>query len=64
MSKFLFWICTILVGFASLPICFGLIVLHYLPKILQDFSQSNLNKVDSSGCQINYYSRDTLEESR
>jgi len=64
MNKFLFWVCTILGGFVCLPISFGLIVLHYLPKILQDFTQSNLNKVDSNGSQINYYSRDTLEESR
>jgi predicted Zn-dependent protease len=64
MSKFLFWIFVIILGFISLPISFCLLVLHYLPKILQDFSQSNLNQVDSSGSQINYYSRDTLEESR
>jgi len=63
MNKFLFWVCTVLLGFVSLPISFGLMVLYYLPKILQDFSQSNLNKVDSNESQINYYSRDTLEES-
>lgn len=62
MNKFLFCVCTIL-GFASLPISFGLMVLYYLPKILQDFSQSNSNQVDSNESQINYYSRDTLEES-
>jgi len=68
MSKFLFWISVVILGFISLPICFCLLVLHYLPKILQDLSISNSNQVgqDSKfkGPQIKYFSRDTLEKWR
>jgi anionic cell wall polymer biosynthesis LytR-Cps2A-Psr (LCP) family protein len=75
MNKFLFWIFTIILGFVSPLISFGLIFLHYLPEVLQDFSQSNSNKFDnnqdskfdygkSQSSQMNSFSKDTLEESR
>ena len=75
MNKFLFWIFTIILGFVSPLISFGLIFLHYLPEVLQDFSQSNSNEFDnnqdskfdygkSQSSQMNSFSKDTLEESR
>ena len=68
MNKFLFWISVIILGFVSLPISFGLLVLYYLPKILQDMSVSNSKESNQdskfNGTQIKYFSRDTLEESR
>jgi hypothetical protein len=75
MNKSLFWILTIILGFVSPLISFGLIFLHYLPGILQDLSQSNSNEFDdnqdskfnydqSQSSQMNSFSKDTLEESR
>jgi len=72
MNKFLFWICTIMLGFVSPLISFGLIFLHYLPGILHDLSQSNSNEFNdnqdskfdygkSQSSQMNLFSKDTLE---
>jgi hypothetical protein len=75
MNKFLFWISTIILGFVSPLISFGLIFLHYLPRVLQDFSQFNSNEFDNNQdskfdygksqlSQMNSFSKDTLEESK
>jgi hypothetical protein len=57
-----------ILGFISLPISFGLLVLHYLSKTLQDLSASSSIEVNKdlkfNETQIKYFSRDTLEESR
>ncbi|MCI4431987.1 MAG: hypothetical protein JHC41_00030 [Nitrosopumilus sp.] len=75
MNNSLFWIFTIMLGFVSPLISFGLIFLHYLPGILHDLSQSNSNEFSnnldskfnyekSQSSQMNSFSKDTLEESR
>lgn len=75
MNKFLFLIFTMILGFVNPLISFGLIFLHYLPGILQDFSQSNssefndnqdskFNYGESQSYQMNSFSKDTLEESK
>jgi len=39
IGKVFFWTFTILLGFVNPLISFGLIVLYYLPKIIQDLCQ-------------------------
>ena len=74
MNKLVFWVSTILLGFVSPLISFGLLVLYYLPGIMQDLSLSNSKEFDNnqdskfmdskSSSQMKSFSRDTLEESR
>jgi hypothetical protein len=68
MNKFLFWISVRILGFISLPISVGLLVLHYLSKTLQDLSAFSSIEVNQdlkfNRTQIKYFARDTLEESR
>ena len=75
MSKILFWIVTIALGFISPLISFGLLVLYYLLGIMRDLSQTNSNEFDNDqnwksssektqSFQMNSFSKDTLEESR
>jgi len=40
IKKVLFWTFTIILGFANPLISFGLIVLYYLPGILQDLCKT------------------------
>ena len=40
IGKIFFWTFAILLGFVNPLITFGLIILYYLPKIIQDFSQT------------------------
>jgi len=59
IKKVLFWTFTIIVGFVNPLISFGLIILYYLPRIIQDLCQS-CNEQVSSG--MNSFSDDVLEE--
>ena len=70
ISKTLFWFFTIAVGFVNPLISFGLIVLHYLPRIIQSLCKScddviydeNLEYEEVISQNMNDYSDDTLEE--
>ena len=59
IKKVLFWTFTILLGFVNPLISFGLIVLYYLPGIIQDQCQS-CNEEQVS--EMNSFSDDVLEE--
>ena len=59
IKKVLFWTFTIILGFVNPLISFGLIVLYYLPGIIQDLCQT-CNEQVSSG--MNSFSDDILEE--
>ncbi len=70
-SKILFWIFTIALGFVSPVISFVMIVLYYLPGLIQDISKNNTESAcayqpDSSQNQskIKEFSKDVLEEFR
>ena len=59
IKKVLFWTFTIIVGFVNPLISFGLIVLYYLPGIIQDLCQTcNEDQVSD----MNSFSDDILEE--
>jgi len=59
LSKIFFWTCTILLGFVNPLISFGLIVLYYLPGIMQDLCKPcNEEQVSD----MNSFSDDVLEE--
>ena len=60
IKKVLFWIFTILLGFVNPLISFGLIVLYYLPGILQDLCQTCEEEEVSS--EMNSFSDDVLED--
>lgn len=60
LSKIFFWTCTIILGFVNPLISFGLIVLYYLPGILQDLCQTCEEEQDNS--EMNSFSEDVLEE--
>ena len=60
IKKVLFWTFTIIVGFVNPLISFGLIVLYYLPGIIQDLCQSCNEEQESS--EMNSFSEDVLEE--
>ena len=70
INKTLFWFFTIAVGFVNPLICFGLIVLYYLPGIIQSICKScddviydeNLEYEEVISQNMNDYSDDTLEE--
>ena len=70
ISKILFWTFTIALGFVNPLISFGLIVLYYLPEIIQsvckpcdDDSINNEEWREEVISQTRYdYSDDTLEE--
>jgi len=59
IAKIFFWIFAIGLGFVNPLITFGLIILYYLPRIIQDLCQS-CNEQVSSG--MNSFSDDILEE--
>ena len=40
IGKIFFWTCTIALGFVSPVISFGLIILYYLPNIIQELCQT------------------------
>jgi len=70
ISKTLFWFFTIAVGFVNPLISFGLIVLYYLPGIIQSICKpcddviydENLEYEEVISQNMNDYSDDTLEE--
>ena len=59
IKKVLFWTFTIIVGFVNPLISFGLIVLYYLPRILQDLCQPCNEEQETT---MNSFSEDVLEE--
>jgi len=60
IKKVLFWTFTIILGFVNPLISFGLIVLYYLPGIIQDLCQTcNEEQVSPN---MNSFSDDVLEE--
>ena len=58
IQKVLFWIFAIALGFVNPLISVGMVVLYYLPKIIQDICQP-CNEEQVS--EMNSYSEDTLE---
>ena len=58
ISKVLFWMFVIILGFVNPLISVGMVVLYYLPKIIQDMCQP-CNEEQVS--EMNSYSEDTLE---
>ena len=59
ISKILFWTFTILLGFVNPLIRVGMVVLYYLPKIIQDICHlCNEDQVTA----MNSYSEDVLED--
>jgi hypothetical protein len=59
LGKILFWTLTILLGFVNPLISVGMVVLYYLPKIIQDICQP-CNEEQVS--EMNSYSEDVLED--
>ncbi len=59
LGKILFWTLTILLGFVNPLISVGMVVLYYLPKIIQDMGQP-CNEEQVS--EMNFYSEDVLED--
>ena len=59
IKKVLFWTFTIIVGFVNPLISVALIVLYYLPGILQDLCQPCK---DEKVSEMNSFSEDVLEE--
>ena len=60
ISKVFFWTFAILLGFVNPLITFGLIILYYLPKIIQDACQPcNEEQIDSG---MKSFSEDILKE--
>ena len=60
MGKTLFWIFAIGLGVVNQLITFGLIILYYLPKIIQDMF--NTCKKEQASPKMNSFSDDILEE--
>ena len=59
ITKIFFWIFTILLGFVNPLISVALVVIYYLPKIIQDICQSSNEEQVS---EMNFYSEDILED--
>ena len=59
IKKILFWSTTILLGLINPLISVVLVVLYYLPKIIQDFTQPCNESQDSA---MKSYSDDILED--
>ena len=59
IKKVLFWTFTIIVGFANPLISMALIVLYYLPGIIQDLCQPCNEEQETT---MNSFSEDVLEE--
>jgi len=57
--KIVFWSFTIGVGFVNPLICFGLIVLYYLPGIFHAASQTEAEHAEPK---MNSFSEDVLED--
>ena len=61
IKKVLFWTFTIIVGFVNPLISFGLIVLYYLPGVLQDLCQT-CEEEEEVFSGMNSFSDDILED--
>jgi len=59
LSKILFWAFTIILGFVNPLISFALIVLYYLPSIIQDLCQPCKEEQET---EMNSFSEDILED--
>ena len=59
VSKILFWIFTIGLGFVNPLITIALVVLYYLPGIIQDICKPCNEKQDY---EMNSFSQDVMEE--
>ncbi len=59
IGKIFFWIFAIGLGFVNPLITFGLIILYYLPRIIQDLSHS-CNEQKSS--RMNSFSEEVMED--
>jgi len=59
-SKILFWTFTILLGFVNPLITFGLIILYYLPRIIQDLCQPCNEEQNRS--EMNSFSEEVMED--
>ena len=66
VSKILFWIITIALGFVNPLISITLVVLYYLPKIIQDACQPCNQTQDDfqDEPEMNSFSDDVLEDMR
>jgi len=72
IGQTLFWTFAILLGFVNPLITFGLIILYYLPKIIQDLCQpcndviiedtKTTHKREYLSPKMNSFSEDTLED--
>jgi len=60
LSKILFWTFTILLGFVNPLISVALVVLYYLPGILQDSSQTS-NETQKTP-EMNSFSEEVMED--
>lgn len=58
ISEILFWIFTIGLGFVNPLISFGLIILYYLPGIIQDICKPCNEQIS----EMNSFSEDVMEE--
>lgn len=59
IGKIFFWTCTIILGFVNPLISFGLIILYYLPGIIENLCQT-CNEEQAP--EMNSFSDDILEE--
>ena len=60
IEKIFFWIATILLGLINPLISIALVVVYYLPKIIQDICQPCNEEQESP--EMNSFSEDVLEE--
>jgi len=60
IGKIFFWIFAIALGFVNPLITFGLIILYYLPRIIQDLCQPCNEEQKSS--RMNSFSEEIMED--
>jgi len=59
VSSTLFWVFTIVLGFVNPLISFGLIILYYLPGIIQNICHSDTEHTEN---EMKSFSEDVLED--
>ena len=59
IKKILFWVFAITVGFVNPLITFGLIILYYLPRVIQDLCQPCNEEQET---EMNSFSKEILED--
>ena len=59
-TKILFWTLTIILGFVSPAISVIMVVLHYLPKIIDDACRPCSEPQED--CEMNSFSEDVMED--